>query len=305
MRTAIGVAAIFMLVGCSGGGQASPAATSVQPSIYVGVEPVTGTPAENQFGSSIEFTNGAALTVDAPAAFEPSAQSAGHTEGNRAVTMAVTAENKAGEGEYKPEWVLLAARAGTQECTRVFDDGYVAFPQTPLPPGEEVTWQVAWSCPDASADQLTISAEASNTDPQGSGIWTGPLKVSEAQTPASDSQGPQSPAADASAAASLLANAGLCYPPSKSIEKAMGKDFIVCLRDPTSLDGALISKHPWTPVGAQTVPQCSETPTPDKFGIVAGDSWFLTPTVNQPRAVMQKYAQVTGGEWLTWRRACS
>lgn len=306
MKNAFTIAAAFLLAACGGGGGASQ--TEVSPAQdsgeYVGIEPVSGTPAVNQFGSSVEFTNGALLTVDPPTPFQPSPQSAGHTAGNRAVTMQVTAENKAEAGEYMPQWVLLAARAGTQECTRVFDGNILANPETPLLPGDRVTWKVAWSCPDASADELTVSAEASNSDPQGSGVWKGDFDGAQAQEPASAPQSNQSPAADANAAASLLAAAGLCYPPSQQIQEAMGKDFIVCLRSQTSqYDATLISRDPWEPTS--TEPQCSQTPVPDKFGIVAGDTWFLTPTVNQPRGVMQKYAQVTGGTWLTWRQACS
>lgn len=307
------ILAVLLLVGCGGGSESSSGSQGSLPSedssadssaAYEGVQPVSGTPSENQFGTSVEFTNGAVVTVETPSAFEPSAQSAGHKEGNRAVTMNVTAENRVQDGEYKPEWVQLSARAGSRECTRVFDAGdLLAYPQTPLRPGDEVTWLVGWSCPDSSAAELVVTATASNMDPQGSALWVGPLDGASARSDAGPGVS-SSAASTAEQAASLLADAGLCYPTSESIAKNMG-DVEVCMKSPDdSYVGVLISPQAWGPEVARENSGCSANSDLDNYGVVTGESWYLQATMRQPRAVMEKYAQITGGELITWKVAC-
>ncbi|WP_411110910.1 DUF4352 domain-containing protein [Streptomyces sp. c-19] len=73
------------------------------------------------FGRPQRYDDGVEVTVSAPVAFTPSAAAAGHTAGNKAVTLQVTVRN--GDGErLELAVVQVRARDGEgREASRVFD----------------------------------------------------------------------------------------------------------------------------------------------------------------------------------------
>ncbi|MEU7292547.1 hypothetical protein AB0A76_04965 [Streptomyces exfoliatus] len=88
----------------------SPLATSPRSSVDVAA-----------FGRTQRYDDGVEVTVSAPAAFTPSAAAAGHTPGNKAMTLQVTVRNGGGE-RLELAVVLVRARDGEgREASRVFD----------------------------------------------------------------------------------------------------------------------------------------------------------------------------------------
>ncbi len=112
-------------------------------------------------------------------------------------------------------------------------------------------------------------------------------------------------AADAEEVVARLASAGMCYSPSESIAEAMG-DATVCMESPNDqFAGLVVSPRPWSSAAAAASSACTGMSDLDKFGIISGGTWYMQPTTNQTRSVMENYADITGGEWLTWKRACA
>lgn len=99
--------------------------TSAPPSPTASDSPLASSPPPAAdvaaFGRTQRYDDGVEVTVSAPVAFTPSAAAAGHTAGNKAVTLQVTVRNGGGE-RLELAVVQVRARDGDgREASRVFD----------------------------------------------------------------------------------------------------------------------------------------------------------------------------------------
>lgn len=116
-------------------------------------ETESGSAAGLDFGETMAWGDGVTMTVSEPESFSPSDLAVG---GDQSVDLVftLTITNDSSEN-VQPVVVSMLASGGT-EATRIIDigaeGGQVGIPPTtPIPPGESITWQEAWSVADAAS----------------------------------------------------------------------------------------------------------------------------------------------------------
>lgn len=116
-------------------------------------ESEAGPSAALAFGDTMEWADGVTMTVSEPESFAPSDLAAGSDQAEDLV-FTLTIANGSSE-PVQPVVVSTLSSDGT-DATRILDiaaeGGQVGIPPTtPIPPGESITWQEAWSVADPSS----------------------------------------------------------------------------------------------------------------------------------------------------------
>lgn len=120
-----------------------------------------GTVGNLAFGDTMEWSDGVTMTVSEPEPFTASDLAAGSDQAEDLVfTLTITN----GSSENVQPIVVSTLSSGGTEATRILDvgaeGGQVGIPPTtPIPPGESITWQEAWSVADPAS--LTMSTAPS------------------------------------------------------------------------------------------------------------------------------------------------
>lgn len=109
-----------------------------------------GSVAGLEFGETMVWGDGVTMTVSEPETFTPSDFAVG-VEQSENLVFSLTITNGSSEN-VQPVVVSMLSSGGT-EATRIIDvgaeGGQVGIPPTtPIPPGESITWQEAWSVDD-------------------------------------------------------------------------------------------------------------------------------------------------------------
>lgn len=105
------------------------------------------------FGETMEWEDGVSMTVSAPEPFTPSDLAVGSDQAaNLVFTLTITNDSS----ENVQPIVASTLSSGGTEGTRILDvgaeGGQVGIPPTtPIPPGQSITWQEAWSVVDAGS----------------------------------------------------------------------------------------------------------------------------------------------------------
>ncbi|GHF22489.1 hypothetical protein [Pseudolysinimonas yzui] len=134
-----------MLTGCVSGSPSTNTPTGTnRPAETTEAPPEAGNPV---FGDSFEWSDGLAITVSAPAGYQPSA-SAYAPEAAAYVVFTVTIVNGSDEN-YEPAFTA-SMQSGNTESEQVFDidQGVSGGPTTTLLPGREVTFPLAFGVSD-------------------------------------------------------------------------------------------------------------------------------------------------------------
>lgn len=102
-----------------------------------------------KFGSSYKYTDGIEVTISTPQPFTPSASAAGTVPGDQNVVFKITVTNNsksnvdASTSEFSLTSGGVAASAISDLENPAAGDGF--GPQTPILPGQSVSWQNAWA----------------------------------------------------------------------------------------------------------------------------------------------------------------
>ena len=142
---------------------------------------------------------------------------------------------------------------------------------------------------------VVLAACGSGDTEQAPSVPSSGVISSDATTPAT------AMAEDAEQVVARLTSAGMCYPPSDSMAQGMDPT-TVCMESPDDQvagPALLVVPSPWSAADMATTSTCTSMSDLDKFGIIAGDTWFVQPTMNQPRSAMENYAAIT-----TYKQAC-
>lgn len=115
-----------------------------------------GSAAGLEFGETMAWGDGVTMTVSEPESFTPSEFAVGADQSENLV-FSLTITNDSSEN-VQPVVISMLSSDGT-EAARIIDvgaeGGQVGIPPTtPIPPGESITWQEAWSV--ADPDSLTM-----------------------------------------------------------------------------------------------------------------------------------------------------
>ena len=116
-------------------------------------ETESGSVAGLEFGETMAWGDGVTMTVSEPESFSPSDLALG---GDQSVDLVFTLTITNDSSENVQPVVLSMLSSGGTEATRIIDvgaeGGQVGIPPTtPIPPGEAITWQEAWSVADAAS----------------------------------------------------------------------------------------------------------------------------------------------------------
>ncbi|MGA5195521.1 hypothetical protein [Streptomyces exfoliatus] len=127
-------------------------------------------------GRTQRYDDGVEVTVSAPVAFTPSAAAAGHTPGNKAVTLQVTVGNGGGE-RLELAVALVRARDGEgRDASRVFDvepDLGMGLSGTLLP-GRKAVAAYGFDVPPAQGALLDVEVQVGFERP--ALFWSGAIK---------------------------------------------------------------------------------------------------------------------------------
>ncbi|WP_053706183.1 hypothetical protein [Streptomyces sp. WM6373] len=129
------------------------------------------------WGETRTYGDGLEVTVARPTAFTPSATSAGHRSGNRAVAWKITLRNPAGEA-FETALVAVYAKYGKagEQAERVFDSAKAIGSgfEGSVSPGRSATATYVFDIPKAGTDLLDLEVVPHVVTHDGT-HWTGPL----------------------------------------------------------------------------------------------------------------------------------
>jgi hypothetical protein len=107
------------------------------------------------FGQTFTYADGLAVTVDRPAAYDPSSYAAGHTNPH-AFQVTVRVTNNTGQA-FDPTLLSVAMSTAGAPASQVFDSEMGLPPQNQLQPGRSLTYDVAFSTTtDAGEAQVDV-----------------------------------------------------------------------------------------------------------------------------------------------------
>ena len=113
-------------------------------------------PANSTFGETFAWPDGLAVTLSPPTEFAISKDAVGTVEGRENVSLDVTVTNGTDEtiGALK---ITVTAVSGREDASRVFDPEHgIEVPTADIPPGESLTWTVAFSVTDPDQVRVTV-----------------------------------------------------------------------------------------------------------------------------------------------------
>ena len=163
-RFVVVLAAGLLLTGCSatggsitdqasGGGQAGAGGPSGSSSA------ATGTKSPNPtFGQTYTYDDGLKVEVSPPQKFTPSDSAVGTKQWPAYVSFTLTLTNGTGKN-YDPTLFTTSLQSGSAEGGQVFDSaqGINGSPTTPLLPGRQVQFTVAYGVPDPTDLVLQVT----------------------------------------------------------------------------------------------------------------------------------------------------
>lgn len=102
-------------------------------------------------GPPFVTNGGGTLSMSAPVAIKPSTAATGMVPDGSTwsakITFVYTGVNATSTDPYDPTYVQLAATAEGKACSQVFEGNRYRAPTVKLQPGQNVSWDFAFSCP--------------------------------------------------------------------------------------------------------------------------------------------------------------
>ena len=146
------------LTACSTGGYVQSGAVTAK-----AVEPDQAKPTTATFGQTWTWNDGLAVTISQPTPFDPDQYAAGATQAAN-VLFTVTVTNNSQES-VKTTLSMVNVNSGGVAGSKIIDiennlGGFA--PQTPLLPGQQVSWNVAFSVTDPS--NITMQFDLNDFD---------------------------------------------------------------------------------------------------------------------------------------------
>lgn len=141
----LAVAVSTMLTACTSGSPTTDApAGENRPS----ATPTTEAPTNPTFGSSYEWSDGVSVTIGAPTAFQPSANSFANPAAAY-IAFDVTIVNGSSEN-FDPSLFYVTLQSGNSEAEQIFDteQGFAGGPMTTLLPGREAAFKIGFGVAD-------------------------------------------------------------------------------------------------------------------------------------------------------------